>query len=254
LSRTPQDRTSPSAAAAAASSPAIDTPTDVSASLLSSCGSTACVHDLSPGVRPCDIRRRNTRMALRGNHMAARNSLAGCTADAENSFCCVTTRRRTMPFRSAQTCQPVMASEHADGDPVPPRCASDGPPAPPAALAAASLPASDARPAGKPAPDNTAGSTAVPDRAARSLWQGKFANPVVPPWSNHPHRRYAVHDPWEVLAPLGQPGEDVCASSSGTYPLVLCSVLNRRLATPSLTPCPSTKSEGHQEGGYDAPP
>jgi len=230
-------------AAAAASSLRLDTPTGASASLLSSCGSTACVHDLSPGVPPCDTRHRNRRTAPRGCHMAARNNLAGCTTDAEKSFCCVTTRRQAKPFRPIETRQPTAG--RAGGDPVPPRRASDGPPAQPAALAAASWPASDARPAGKPAPDNTAGSTAVPDRAVHSLWQGKFANPAVPPWSNHPHRRYAVNDPWEVIAPLGQPGEDVCASSSGTYPLLLCSVLNRRLAKPSLTPCPSTKSEGH---------
>lgn len=177
--------------------------------------------------------------------MVARNNLAGCTTDVEKTFCCVTTRRRAEPFRPTKTRQPVAVGKRAGGDLVPPRRASDGPRAPPAALAAASLPASDARPAGKRGPDNTAGSTAVPDRAVHSLWQGKFANPAVPPWSNHPHRRYAVNDPWEVLAPLGQPGEDVGASSSGTYPLVLRPVLNRRLATPSLTPCPRPKSEGH---------
>ena len=177
--------------------------------------------------------------------MAARNNLAGCTTDAEKSFCCVTTRRRAETFRPPETCRPA-AWECAGGDLVPPRRASDGPPAPPAALAAASLPASDARPAGKRGPDNTAGSTAVPDRAVHSLWQGKFANPAVPPWSNHPHRRYAVNDPWEVLAPLGQPGEDASTSSSGTYPLMLGPVYNRRLATAfPLRRFPRLKSEGH---------
>jgi hypothetical protein len=241
-----QDHASPSVAAAAASSRSLDTPAGVSVSPLSSCGSTACVHGLSPGARPCDIRHCNTRMAPRENHKAARNSPAEHTADAEKIFCCVTTRRQAKPVRPA-------AWECAGGDPVRPQRVSDGPPAPPAALVAASWPASDARPDGKQGRDNIAGSTAVPDRAGRSLWQGKFAIPVAPPWSNHPHRCYAVHDPWEVLAPLGQPGEDVCASSSGTYPLVLCSVLNHRLATPPPTPCPSTKSEGHQKGGYHAP-
>jgi hypothetical protein len=234
----PRDRTSPSAAAAAAFSPVLDTPTGVSASPLSSCGSTTCVHDLSLGAPHGDIRRRNRRTAPHGNHRAARSNLAGCTTAGEKSFCCVTTRRRAETFLSA-------AWECVGGDFVPPRHASDGPRAPPAALAAASLPASDARPVGNGGPDNTAGSTAVPDRAVRSLWQGKFAIPAVPPWSNHPHRRYAVNDPWEVIAPLGQPGEDVGASSSGTYPLLLSSGPNCPLATPSLTPCPSTKSEGH---------
>jgi len=240
-----QGHTSPSAAAAAAFSPGLDTPAGVSASPLSSCGSTTCAHNPSRGVPPCDIHRHNTRTVPHGNHMAARNSLAGCITDAEKTFCCVTTRRRVETLRPPETCRPA-AWEFVVGVPVPLRRASDAPRAPPAVLAAASLPASDAQPAGKRDPDNTAGSTAVPDRAAHSLWQGKFANPAAPPWSNQPHCRYAVHDPWEVLAPLGQPGEDVCASSSGTYPLLLCSVLNRRLATafpPHATPWP--KSKGH---------
>ena len=138
--------------------------------------------------------------------MAARSNQAGCTTDAEKSFCCVTTRRRAEPFRPTETRRPVAAWERAGGDLVLPRRASDGPRAPPAALAAASLPASDAPPAGKRDPGNTAGSTAVPDRAVHSLWPGKFANPAVPPWSNHPRRRYAVNDPWEVLLPWGSPG------------------------------------------------
>ena len=222
----------------------LDTPTDVSASPLSSCDSTTCVHDLSPGAPPYGIRRRNRRTAPHGNHRAARSNLAGCTTDAEKSFCCVTTRRRAEPFRPTETRRPVAAWERAGGDLVLPRRASDGPPAPPAALAAASLPASDAPPAGKRGPDSIAGSTAVPDRAVHSPWQGKIAIPAVPPWSDHPHRRYAVNDPWESIAPLGQPGEDVRASSSGTYPLVLRSVRNRPLAIAFPHAMSSAKKRG----------
>ena len=242
-----QDRTSPSAAAAAAFSPTLDTPAGVSASPLSSCGSTTCVHDLSPGVPPCDIRRRNTKTAPHGNHMAARNNLAGCTTDAEKSFCCVTTRCRAEPSRPTETRRPAAAWEYAGGDLVPPPRVADDPRAQPAALAAASLPASDARPAGKRGPDNTAGSTAVRGRTAHSPWQGKFAIPVAPLWSSRPRRHYAVHDPWEVMAPLGQPGEDVGASSSGTYPLLLCLVLDRPLAIAFPHTMPSAEEQGAPE-------
>ena len=150
--------------------------------------------------------------------MAIRNSLADRTTGAEKTFCCVTTRRQTEPFRAVGTRRPVVTWEHVGGGLVPPRRAADAFRAPPAALAAASLPASDARPAGNGGPDSIAGSTAVLDRAAHSPWQGKIAIP--PLWSNHPHRRYAAHVSWEVYAPLRQPGEDVRASSSGTYPLL----------------------------------
>jgi hypothetical protein len=157
-------------------------------------------------------------MAPHENRAAVRNSPAGYTTDAEKTFCCVTTRRRAEPFRAVGIRRPAMVWERAAGALVLPRRASDAFRAPPAALAAASLPASDARPAGNGGPDSIAGSTAVLDRAAHSPWQGKIAIP--PLWSNHPRRRYAAHVSWEVYAPLRQPGEDVRASSSGTYPLL----------------------------------
>jgi hypothetical protein len=43
---------------------------------------------------------------------------------------------------------------------------------------------------------------------------------------------------------LGQPGEDVCASSSGTYPLVLRRVLNRPRATAFPHAIPSANEQG----------
>jgi len=143
--------------------------------------------------------------------------------------------------------RPVAAWEYAGGARVRPRRASDAPQARPADPAAASWPANNARPAGNWGPDSTAGSTAGPDKAAHSLWQGTFAIPVEPPWSNHPRHRYAAHDPWEVLAPLGQLGEDVRASSSGTYPLVLRHVLSCPLATAFPHAMPSAEEQGTPE-------
>jgi hypothetical protein len=46
---------------------------------------------------------------------------------------------------------------------------------------------------------------------------------------------------------LGQPGEDVGASSSGTYPLVFRPVLDRPLATAFPHTVPSTKERGAPE-------
>ena len=187
-------------------------------------------------------------MAPHGSHAAARNSPAEHTADAEKIFCCVTTRRRAEPLRSAA------ASEYAGDALVPPRRASDAPRAQPADPAAASSLAIDARPADNPDLGSSAGSTAGRGRTAHSPWPGKAAIPVAPPWSNHPRRRYAAHGPWEVTAPLGQPGEDVCASSLGTYPLVLGPIFNRPPAT-AFPHAASLRQRARdtQEGGYDAP-
>lgn len=188
-----------------------------------------------------------------GSHMAARSNPAGCTTDGEKSFCCVTTRRQGETFRPPETCRPVAAWELAGGDLVPPRRASDGHPAPPAALAAASLLASDARPAGKRGPDSIAGSTVVPDRAVHSLWQGKFANPAVPLWSNHPHRCYAVNDPWEVLLPWGSLGRMFAHPPRALIPWCFVpSSIARWRRLPSRH-APRPRARDTQEGGYDAP-
>jgi hypothetical protein len=188
------------------------------------------------------------------NREVVRNSPADRTTGVEKRLCCVTTRRRAEPFPLTESRWPMMVSEIASAALVLPRRASDAPRARPVAPAAASLLASDARPADNPAPGSTAGSTAVLDKAVHSPWQGKLAIPAATPWSNHPRRRYAAYDPWEQASPLGQPGEDVGASSSGTYPLVFCLVLNRRLATafPHAVSL-GQKARDTREGGSDTP-
>ena len=207
--RTSKRHTSPSAAAAAAFSPGLDTPAGAFAFPLSSCGPTTCARGLSPDGPPCDRLRNNRRTVPHGNHTAIHNSPADHTADAEKIFCCVTTRHRVEPFRPTETRRPAAAWERADAVLVPPRRVSDAPRARPAAPVAVLWPASDAPPAGNRGLGSSVGSIAVRGRTAHTPWQGKVAIPADSPWSNHPPRRYAVHDPWEVTAPLGQPGEDV---------------------------------------------
>ena len=177
--------------------------------------------------------------------MAVRNSPAGYTTDAEKSFCCVTTRRRAEPFRPAETRRPVgLGSTSAAvsfrlGVLLTPFGLR-----PPLSLPLRCLPATHG-PQAMRGPDSTAGSTAVLDRAVHSPWQGKIAIPAAPLWSNHPRRRYAVHDPWEVMLPWGSPGRMLVHPPRALihWYLVPSSIAVWR--PPSLTPCPSAKSEGH---------
>ena len=237
-------RTSPSAAAATAFSPGFDTPAGAFASPLSSCGPTTCARGPSPDAPLCDILRNNTKTVSHESRTAVRNSPAGHTADVEKIFCCVTTRRRAKPFRPTEIHWSAAVWGHASGALAPPRRASDAPRAQLAALAAASSLASDAPPADNRGLGSSVGSTAVPGRTAHSPWQGKVAIPVDSPWSNHPPRRYAVHDPWEVTAPLGQPGEDVDDPPRALIPWCLVPSSIAHWCPPSPMPLPSAKERG----------
>lgn len=139
-----------------------------------------------------------------------RNNRAG-RKKLQDVFRCVTTRgaQRRCPWsrlRWPAAGRPGMPS--AGGAGVPPRHVAGVPREQHGISFAAwrratDLPASDIRARG-----NSVGCNFVPEIPARSLYRGKSAIPAAAPWHTHRFRCYAELVPWEVMTPLGPPGED----------------------------------------------
>lgn len=223
------------------------TPGGVSTGPLSSCGPTTCAGGPSPAAWPRGRRRRNTPPAIDKSSAGARNSQAGRTRCLGEGFCCVTTRPTLKPFRPSwnrrrhTTCS---ASAVAAAAGAPPPRASDAPQAPPDAPAAASSLASDAPAADTRRLGSTAGSTAGPDTSAHTPCAGKSAIPAADPWPIGSLDRYPGNVPWEVLAPLGSPGEDDLHPPRALSHLAHCPF---SLLTSDIPPsCPAPRVKGNE--------
>jgi hypothetical protein len=100
------------------------------------------------------------------------------------------------------------AGASPSGASVPPRHVAGVPPGQRGVSAAAWLPASDATLSGIRVLGNSVGCTAGPEISARSLCADTFATPAAGPWHAPGLFWYAALVPWEVMTPLGPPGED----------------------------------------------
>ena len=142
---------------------------------------------------------------------ARAHSIPGDRKKLPDVSCCVTTRgaRRRRPLsrlRSPAARRPGMPSAGVAG--VPPRHAAGASQDQHAISAAAWSPASDAPSSDIPALGSSVGCSSEPEIAARSLCKDKFAIPVAALWQMRRFGWYAELVPWEVLTPLGPPGED----------------------------------------------
>jgi len=174
------------------------------------CAATTCVHGRGRQPWPHDRRRCNSVLG-REESFARAGSIRGDRKKFQDVFRCVTTRgtRRRHPWsrlRSPQLRRPGMPSAGVGG--VPPRHVAGAPRDQHASSAAAWSPASDAPYSNIPALDSSVGCSSETEIAAHSLCKDKFAIPVAAPWHTHRFRWYAELVPWEVMTPLGPPGED----------------------------------------------
>jgi hypothetical protein len=105
--------------------------------------------------------------------------------------------------------------------------------------AAAWRPANDATPSGIQVRGNIAGSADAPGTFARSLCRDKCATPAADPWQAHRLRWYAERVPWEVMTPLGPPGEDnlILLGPSALDPLSLSIAIGRQALAASRGSC-----------------
>ena len=123
--------------------------------------------------------------------------------------CCVTTRGSAATVAAAwPSCGTSSKWHSAFAAAVLPRRVAGVLQERPNVSAAAWLPASDATPSGIQVLGNSVGCAAAPETSARSLCEDKFAIPAANLWHVPGFLWYAEFVPWEVMTPLGPPGED----------------------------------------------
>jgi hypothetical protein len=174
------------------------------------CAATTCVHGRGRQPWPHDRRRCNSVLG-REESFARAGSIRGDRKKLRDVFRCVTTRgtwRRRPRSRLGSPAANRPGTPSVDVAGVLPRRAAGASQHQHAMLAAAWSPASDAPYSDIPALGSSAGCSSEPEIAARSLCKDKFAIPVAASWHTHRFRWYAELVPWEVMTPLGPPGED----------------------------------------------
>ena len=172
------------------------------------CAATTCVHGRERDSWPHGSRRRSTRLAhieiparahsipddrnrpaevfLLRDHARARRRAPRVALLVSHSLRRPSVRVAAVPLR------------HAAGV-LPCRCAVS---------AAAWPPAIGATSSDIPVLGSSVGCTAAPEISDRSLCAGKFAISATGLWHAHRFRWYPECVPWEVMTPLGPPGED----------------------------------------------
>ncbi len=174
------------------------------------CAATTCVHGRERDSWPHGTRRRSTRPA-HSEILARARSIRDDRKKLWEVFLLRDhargRRRRRSPrlaipaahwFGMLSVCAAATPPRHAVGVLQRQRGVSAG----------AWLPASGAPPSGMLVLGNTVGSAAEPEISGRSLCEDTFATPAADPWYAPRFRCYAELVPWEVMTPLGPPGED----------------------------------------------
>jgi hypothetical protein len=149
-------------------------------------------------------------------------------------------RRRPPRIALPAAFPPGMPSAGVAG--VPPQHVADALGAQHDVSAAAWRPANDATPSGIRVLGSSAGCTVAPEISARSLCEDRFATPAAGLWQGHRLRWYAERVPWEVMTPLGPPGEERSILLGHFCPKSILSLCRHR-----ATACERLPAEGRRK-------